>query len=132
MKEELLSLIKNSYSPYSKYAVSAIVLTNDGNKFKGVNVENASFGGTICAERNAINNAISNGYKRGDFKALYVMVKGDNIAFPCFICRQTIVEFFKGEEMLVLFSENSSKSYLMNDILTHPFSVEDLKWSQGL
>ena len=68
MKEKLIKLLDNSHSPYSKYRVSAIVTMKDGKEFSGVNVENASFGATICAERNAILNAITNGYGKGDFK----------------------------------------------------------------
>lgn len=73
MKEELIKLLDNSYSPYSKYAVSSIVVMKDGKTFRGVNVENASYGATVCAERIAIFNAISAGYKRYDFKEIYVM-----------------------------------------------------------
>ena len=73
MKEKLINLLNNSYSPYSKFQVAAIVVMKDGKEFSGVNVENTSFGATICAERSAIVSAISNGYKKGDFKELYVM-----------------------------------------------------------
>jgi len=66
----------------------------DGREFYGVNVENASYGATICAERSAILSAISAGYKRGDFKELYVMCDNDKIGMPCFICRMVITEFF--------------------------------------
>ena len=61
MKEKLIKLLDNSYAPYSKMHFACIVETKNGNFYEGVNVENASFGGTICAERNAINNAISHG-----------------------------------------------------------------------
>ena len=71
MKEKLVSLLENSYSPYSKFRVSAIAVMNDGREFPGVNVENASYGASICAERSAILSAISNGYKKHDFKELY-------------------------------------------------------------
>ena len=70
MKEKLVSLLENSYSPYSKFSVSAIAVMNDGMEFSGVNVEIASYGASICAERSAILSAISNGYKKsskGDF-----------------------------------------------------------------
>ena len=127
MREELLKLLNSSYSPYSKYPVAAIVVTKDGYMFKGVNIENASYGATICAERNAINAAVTKGYRKGDFKSLYVMVKGSTLAFPCFICRQTLVEFFDGDEHLIISNEKRSKTYKMSDILTHPFSSEDLK-----
>ena len=68
MKEKLIKLFENSYSPYSKFRVASIVVMKDGKEFSGVNVENASYGAAICAERSAIVNAISAGYKRYDFK----------------------------------------------------------------
>ena len=64
MKDKLIKLLNNSYSPYSNFRVASIVVMNDGKEFSGVNVENASYGATICAERSAILSAISAGYKR--------------------------------------------------------------------
>ena len=61
MKEKLIKLLNNSYSPYSKFRVSAIVVMKDNCEFSGVNVENAAYGSSICAERSAILAAISNG-----------------------------------------------------------------------
>ncbi|MFA5603247.1 MAG: cytidine deaminase [Bacilli bacterium] len=127
MKEKLTKLLENAYAPYSNYHVSAAVVTNDNQEFVGVNVENASYGGTICAERNAINSAIASGYTKGDFKELYVMVASDNLAFPCNICRQVIVEFFDMDNKLILMTKSDTKHYLIKDIIVHPFSVEDLK-----
>jgi cytidine deaminase len=126
MKEKLSELLKNAYAPYSNYHVAAIVVTNDGQVFGGVNVENASYGATICAERNAINTAVKEGYKKGDFKTLYVMVASDKLAFPCFICRQVIAEFFDMDADLILMNKEETKNYKMRDIIVHPFSVEDL------
>lgn len=126
MKEKLKELLNNAYAPYSKYKVAAIVVTFDNKEHSGVNVENASFGATICAERNAINSAVKEGYEKGDFKALYVMTDHD-LAFPCFICRQTINEFFEKDAKLVLMNSNDKKEYLMKEILCHPFGKEDLK-----
>ena len=74
MKDKLLKLLENSYSPYSKFRVSAIAVMKDGKEFCGVNVENASYGAAICAERSAIVSAISAGYKRYDFRELNLMV----------------------------------------------------------
>ncbi len=73
MKEKLIKLLSNSYSPYSKFRVASIAVMKDGKEFCGVNVENASYGASICAERNAINSAIAAGYKKYDFESLYVM-----------------------------------------------------------
>ena len=70
MKEKLLELLENSYSPYSKFKVAAIAVMKDGKEFVGVNVENASYGVCNCAERSAIFSAISNGYKRYDFEKI--------------------------------------------------------------
>ncbi|NLM62905.1 MAG: cytidine deaminase [Mollicutes bacterium] len=127
MKEKLTNLLKNAYAPYSNYKVAALVVTKDGNVFSGVNVENASYGATICAERSAILSAVSSGYRKGDFKELYVMVESDKLAFPCFLCRQVIVEFFNMDDKLHLMNQNEEKTYLMKDIIVHPFSSEDLK-----
>ena len=84
MKEKLLELHKNSHSPYSNYAVSAVLVMDDGKEFNGVNVENASYGAGICAERSAIVSAVSAGYKKGDFKEINVMVSSGEIGWPCF------------------------------------------------
>ena len=75
MREKLIKLLDNSYSPYSNFKVAAILITKDGKEFYGVNVENASYGASICAERSAIVSAISNGYKKYDFENIYFRKK---------------------------------------------------------
>lgn len=128
MKEKLIDLLKNSYSPYSKFRVAAIVVTKDGKEFNGVNVENASYGGSICAERNAINGAISSGYKRYDFKSLYVMCDSDVIGTPCFICRATISEMFNIDcEVTCMNTKGESKTFKVSELCTYPFSDDNLK-----
>ena len=72
MKEKLEKLLDNAYAPYSNFKVSCILKTNDSKEFIGVNVENASYGATICAERSAILSAISHGYKKGDFQEIHI------------------------------------------------------------
>lgn len=95
MREKLEQLLKNAYCPYSHFPVSAIVVMKDGTEFCGVNVENASYGAGICAERSAILSAVSHGYRKGDFRHLYVMVNRDQMSTCCFACRQVISEFLK-------------------------------------
>ncbi len=90
----------NSYSPYSGYAVGAAVLTKAGQIYTGVNIENASYSMTICAERSAIGNAVSHGHV--DFTALAVAVSGDDPAAPCGACRQVMEEFFDAETKIYL------------------------------
>lgn len=81
----------NAYAPYSRFSVGAAVLCDNGRIYAGANVECASFGATICAERAAIAAAVADGARR----ILAVAVSGDtpNPLTPCGICRQTLVEF---------------------------------------
>lgn len=133
MKDKLLELQKNSYAPYSDFHVSAIVVAKDGVEFSGVNVENASFGATICAERSAIVSAISAGYKKGDFKELNVMVSSGEIGMPCFVCRQVISEFFDKDATVRCFATTGEyKEYTVEEICPFPFGSEDLKWNVDL
>ena len=81
MRDRLKELLNNSYAPYSNFRVSAVVVMKDGTSFNGVNVENAAYGSSICAERSAILAAISNGYKKNDFDKLYVMCDNTNLYF---------------------------------------------------
>ncbi|KAF8550742.1 cytidine deaminase [Imleria badia] len=80
-----------AYVPYSKFRVGAALLCADGTVIKGCNVENASYGGTICAERTAILKAISEGKK--DFVAMAVTTDVPAVISPCGICRQVLREF---------------------------------------
>nr|GAT54374.1 predicted protein [Mycena chlorophos] len=82
---------EHSYSPYSKFPVGAALLAADGTVFKGANIENASYGGTICAERTALVKAVSDGTK--SFIALAVTTNVASAISPCGFCRQFIREF---------------------------------------
>lgn len=127
MKEKLLKLLENSYSPYSNFRVASIVVMNDGKEFNGVNVENASYGATICAERSAIVSAISAGYKKGDFKEIYVMCDSPKISSSCFICRQVISEFFRQDDKVIFMSNlGDEETYLVKEVCPVPFNEEDL------
>ena len=126
-KEKLIELLNNSYSPYSKFKVASIIVMNDGVEFNGVNVENASYGAAICAERSAIVSAISAGYKKGDFKELYLMCSVGS-SLPCGICRQFLSEFVDGEFIIHVINKNGEYTkYKFSDIYPYPFDSEDLK-----
>ena len=128
MKEKLLDLLNNSHSPYSHFRVAAILVCKDGKEFRGVNVENASYGATICAERSAIMSAVSNGYKKGDFEALYVMCDNKKIGMPCFQCRQVFLEFFEKNMLVTCMNPDGEKLVLaVKDLCPYPFDSEDLK-----
>ena len=128
MKEKLLEELKNSYSPYSNFRVSAIAVMKDGKEFVGTNVENASYGASICAERVAITSAIAAGYKKGEFDKLYVMVDSDKISSCCFMCRQVITEFFdKDSEIILSNNKGEFNTYTVAELCPLPFDEEDLK-----
>lgn len=127
MKEKLQKLLENSYSPYSHFRVASIAVMKDGKEFNGVNVENAAYGSSICAERSAILSAISSGYKRYDFKELYVMCDSEKIGTSCFACRQVISELFEKDSEIIFFSNVGEKLTLkVRDLCPYPFSDEDL------
>lgn len=127
MKDKLIKLLNNSYSPYSNYAVSCILITKDSKEYCGVNVENASYGATICAERSAITNAISNGVKKEEFKELHIMVSSGMIGTPCFLCRQVLYEFFSEDSLIYCYSTKGDiKVYTVKELCPFPFGSEDL------
>ena len=127
MKEELVKLLDKAYAPYSNFNVACILEMNDGKFIPGVNVENASYGAAICAERNAITTAVAMGYKKGDFKKLYVMVSGDKLSTPCFICRQVISEFFDKNSEIVLMGKNGEMEvHTVLEMCPYPFDSEEL------
>lgn len=128
MKDKLKKLLENSYSPYSKFRVSCIVVMRDRREFFGVNVENASYGAGICAERNAIIQAIANGYKKGDFEKIYVMCDNDKIGMSCMICRQVMIEFFERDKEVIAMNPNGDvEVHTVAELCPYPFSEEDLK-----
>ena len=127
MREELIKLLDKAYAPYSKFKVAAIIETADGKYIPGVNVENASYGAAICAERNGVTTAVVMGCRKGDFKKIYIMVSGDKLSMPCFICRQVIVEFFDKDSEIVLISKNGEEErHTVSELCPYPFDETDL------
>ena len=108
--EAAMEARQNAYAPYSNFRVGAALLTNQDEIFCGVNVENASYGATICAERVAIDNAVTEG--KHHFKAIAI-VSGDGFAYPCGICRQVIAEFCS-EDFLVIIAKNIEEYEMIN------------------
>jgi cytidine deaminase len=108
-----LEACEHSYAPYSKFRVGAALLCEDGSVITGVNVENRSYGLTICAERNAIAAAITAGKKK--FKALVIATPdADYPVSPCGACRQVISEFMPPSAPVVF--GNSQNSYMTSSV----------------
>lgn len=118
---------KLSYSPYSKFAVGAALLCKDGKVFQGANVENASYPLCMCAERNALYNAMMNGYKKSDFVALAIIADTDEPCSPCGACRQVISELFPKESKIYLANlKGQEKETNIEELLPFSFSGDDL------
>ena len=96
-REELIQLATrardSAYAPYSKFQVGSALVLNDGRSFSGVNVENCSYGLTLCAERNAITSAVSHGAKPGDISHIVIVAHSPGWPSPCGACRQVMSEF---------------------------------------
>ncbi|SKA80640.1 cytidine deaminase [Clostridium sp. USBA 49] len=117
---------ENAYAPYSNYNVGACVLTKDNKYFIGANIENASYGLTNCAERNAIFQAYSNGYRKEDIKAIAIVSKGKTLATPCGACRQVLVELINKDTPIVLSNGEIEKVTNIEELLPMSFTKEDL------
>lgn len=102
LKRAALEARTRAYAPYSNFLVGAAVLTEGGEVFSGCNVENASFGITICAERVTLSSAVAAGHRR--FRAIAVCAHP--LASPCGSCRQFIVEFGEAIEVLSFDAES--------------------------
>ncbi|MHC4197031.1 MAG: cytidine deaminase [Planctomycetota bacterium] len=113
----------NSYSPYSRFAVGAAVRTSSGRVFQGSNVENCSYGLTICAERVALFNAVSEG--ECDFAALAIFTEAKDLTPPCGACRQVLSEFC-GELVIILANPGGEKKLKLSELLPLPFNKGNL------
>ena len=135
-QEEMAALIQaahdayaNSYVPYSNFPVgSALITERDENGdcavIKGCNVENASFGLAICAERVAITKAVSLGFRK--FRAIAITAKHTNPCHPCGTCLQFIREFGSDIDILLETKDGEFISYDISEMLPHAFTADDL------
>lgn len=111
----------SAYAPYSHYQVGAALLTRNGEIFTGVNVENASFGLTVCAERIAIFNALSQGNQ--DLEAIAISAQGEDIPYPCGACRQVMNEF-NPDLIVILDSGDNINIYSLKELLPMAFKLK--------
>ena len=126
----LLSLARlareNAYVPYSGFKVGAAILTGSGKVYTGCNIENSSYGGSICAERTAAVKAVSDGEK--EFLKIAIVSSSEEFTYPCGICRQFLSEFFKEEGKVIL--EDKEKGIMEVDfwkLIPSAFSGSDIK-----
>ena len=111
---------RHAYAPYSNFIVGACVLYEDGNIYKGCNVENASYGLTICAERTAISNGIVSGNK-SQLKAIAIYSPNSKLCYPCGACRQWIVEFSKDATIILQDKDENPVMFSIQELLPKAF-----------
>lgn len=119
---EAREALKGSYAPYSRFRVGAALLSTDGRVFRGANVENASFGLTICAERAAVFRAVNEGVR--DFARIVIVSNPPAWPYPCGACRQVLAEFSPNMEVVVVRGEDH-RVFRLKDLLPHTFNLED-------
>ena len=130
MKELLINKAiearENSYSPFSSFSVGAALLCSDGEIIVGTNVENSSFGGTICAERSAFCAAVSQGKREFDAIAIVGGKRGEKISkncAPCGICRQFMNEFCNADFIVLLSDGESITEKTLGSLLPDSFKL---------
>ncbi len=115
---------EGSYSPYSKFRVGAVVVTGDGDVVSGANIENAAFGASICAEANAISNAIAAGARA--IESIAVVCLDGDLCTPCGNCRQIMREF-NVQRVLLRASDGATHVLSVEDLLPMSFGPEALE-----
>uniref|UniRef100_A0A0N5AWJ4 Cytidine deaminase n=1 Tax=Syphacia muris TaxID=451379 RepID=A0A0N5AWJ4_9BILA len=120
-----IKAMERAYVPYSKFPVGAALLCKDGTVITGANIENSSYGATICAERSAVVRACAEGHR--DFVALAVSTELEEPASPCGICRQVLIEF--GDFKVIMASSNSDKTIVTSTygLLPYAFTPKSLE-----
>ncbi len=119
---------QHAYAPYSKFRVGAAVRLADGRVFTGVNVENASYGLTVCAERNALAAAVAAGARPGEVSAVAVAAESLHLTTPCGACRQVIAELAAAGVRVLLhnLADFSTEALSLADLLPRAFGPSNM------
>lgn len=116
---------KNSYAPYSRFRVGAVLECADGTLYGGCNIENAALGCTICAERSAVSAAVSAGKR--SFTRLAIYADSSDYCTPCGMCRQVLSEFAPNIEVLCARGDGKYVSYRLPELLPGSFGSENMR-----
>lgn len=131
--DQLLTVARTTalaaHAPYSKFQVGAALLSSDGRVFAGCNVENASYGLSICAERNAVFSAVAQ--RAQSFSALVVVSSASMPVTPCGACRQVLFEFPPAFAVRCYGQDGSLIELTSEDLLPHAFRASDFRGTSG-
>ena len=120
LRETAQGAMARAYAPYSGFRVGVALECDDGNVFEGVNVENSSYGLTICAERSAVVAAVTSGRKR--FSRIAIWTEAEAPVAPCGACRQVLAEFAPNLHVLSVYS-GGEKEWTLGELLPAPFHL---------
>ena len=122
--QQAKDIASKAYAPYSKFKVGAALLADNGSVFTGCNVENASYGLSLCAERSAMSAMIADGHRK--FEAIAIYAESGTDCYPCGACRQWLYEFGKDALVIVEDKDHNPKIHTVQELLPNAFGPEDL------
>lgn len=127
LEEAALQARENAYAPYSRFLVGAAIQHRYGRIYTGCNIENATYGLTMCAERVAVFKAISEGARPLEFVRVAVAADTSTLTPPCGACRQILWEFCGDVELILLNLQGATETLLLRDMFPRPFDDSFLK-----
>ena len=128
LKAAAIAMLDRAYIPYSHFPVGAALECSDGSVFTGCNIENASFGPTICAERTAVAKAVSEGHR--DFVRIVIAGRSSDYCYPCGMCRQFMKEFAPEMQVICLNGKGEALELTLRDLLPYGFDSTFLPGEQ--
>ena len=128
LKDSAREASMNAHAPYSRFRVGAAVVDRTGRIFSGCNVENASYGLTMCAERNALAAAVAAGVGAGEIQLILIYTPGKRPASPCGGCRQVMQEMLPPDARVISCCDSEDEmNRTVEQLLPQPFRMEDFK-----
>ena len=125
--DEANNVLKNSYSKYSQFKVAAALKLKNGEIITGINVENASFGLSNCAERTALFTAYTKGYRKEDIEEILITTEQEEFISPCGACRQVMRELMPEDALVHMTNRHGKvKTVINKDLLPFAFTEDDL------